>query len=637
MPAPHRSATVRLSGVPGHPGAAAAAGGSTSRWLEALDVVVSPGVERLRIDDRDSAVDGDVGAVVAAARDAGVAHVTLATDGARFDGAVGAALAATVDAVVLDIHSDNPRVHDAVVRRRGAHGALVNALNVLAPTRSRVRLRLTLWSRAAQDVRALVNLVSDALRRPFEVDVRLPEQLPAGPNGARLAPPDIEGIRARIGHLAAALDACDGRLVVSYRSGIPACAVPRAQRESLLASEGGAQGMFPPLPCGACAARASCPGLHGWYVREHGSRGLEALPAPLKTTGNRGSAPVGGIDWRRYEDALESARDAFRAGDNESARAAAWSAFGFESLPPAVPAGEIRQADPEDDLSLQLERAVEALGVKRSEEVAYLAGVKPVLYLTVPFDELPEVLERYKGHAIGLTDPSAGDPLAPGVSRAHAHLFVGRTPEGPDFCTEVYRHGDPTRQAAEVGAWMGYPRCCAEAFAASADNSNDSVNVYAAARRTAGPGHALLNLGAGYLIPFYPCSFDCEHAAEFAERVLDTLYPGDAGAEARDDVRRRMARPTLYFDKQFSVFLEGNRDGTGVDYRGAEYACHSRDLSLDSRIMTLTLGGIVDGSSQVDVRDDTWTFDGPLGRIELARRNDAPGILLPFTPRSESR
>lgn len=538
------------------------------------------------------------------------------------------------DELIVTLHSHEARVHDAIARARGGFERTMALLQTMQAFPSVVRVRVPLWGRAAQDVRALVARVVSAASRPVIFDASVPADRAEGPGADALVTPGWDALRSRIGNLAAAAEAAGCRLEVRPGSGVPVCALPAAYR-GVAGARGNADGPSYP-PCEACEARSGCTGPRDWYVALYGAGGLRGVSGELDgLPSGPGEPAIAGVRWGRWEAELAAARDALVAGDVPAARERMWEALGFAGPPPEGEGGAAA-FDPGRDLALIVEQAIARLGCSRAEEVAYLAGVKPVLYLTVPFDRLDATLERFEGHRIAVVDPRTGGRVARGVSTAHAHVFVSRHADGPSACERIYRAGDPTRQAAEMGRWMGYPPCCAEAFARSRDNSSDSGNVYAAAARTAGGGHPLLNLGAVYLVPFYPCSFDCDAAAGFAAAVFDALFPASGFPEQRADVLRRTSRPTLYFDNGLSVFFEGVRAGSDVRYDGIEFGCRTPDPTLDYRLMSLTLGPALTSGRQLSVGDARWIVEGGPARSELPRRPDSPGILLPFTSRSSA-
>ncbi len=332
------------------------------------------------------------------------------------------------------------------------------------------------------------------------------------------------------------------------------------------------------------------------------------------------------VDWPAVNDAWEKGRAALRDGNLKEARTQASFAMGFEQAPTLA---EVSENQPTDDVSMQIEDAIRAHGYDRMEEVSYMAGLKPVLYLTLPFDQVEKYRARYKGHHIEVVQAETGESLGKGVATGHAHFFVSRDVEQAQFVAKVYRSGDPTAQAFQVGELMGYPNCCAAMFASMADTSSDSENVYAVSERECSDPNPLLNLGMAHIVPFYPCRFDCEKGGDYADRTLEALFPDDDAA--RQAVIDKMGRPTLYFDKYRSIVFDGSLQEWTVRYDSAHFVSRTAEPELEVQLMHLVLGPLMQASRKLAISSDGWEFFGIGGNTRLLRRSRGPGILLPFS------
>jgi hypothetical protein len=171
------------------------------------------------------------------------------------------------------------------------------------------------------------------------------------------------------------------------------------------------------------------------------------------------------------------------------------------------------------------------------EEVAFAAGLKPVLYLVVPSAELPGVLARYP-NAVTREDrmretPGSGERHY-GAGDEHVHVFVGaRAREACDLWA-----ADSSRHVEELGALMGYPRCCVRAFAAMANRALNWVFPLVVAARTRALGGRFdrhLDFVTQRLIPFVPCRFDCARAIDWASRVAEEARVTPGGVTVRYD------------------------------------------------------------------------------------------------------
>jgi hypothetical protein len=124
-------------------------------------------------------------------------------------------------------------------------------------------------------------------------------------------------------------------------------------------------------------------------------------------------------------------------------------------------------------------------------------------------------------------------------------LYIARKPEQAEELARaeapVLPGGPPRRPDEEVvaahtrfGALLGFPPCCVAAFCARLQRGvtrradgrmahEDFVAAEDAAARTAAPLGRLNNLlpdRTARLIAFYPCRFDCETAARYAEALF---------------------------------------------------------------------------------------------------------------------
>lgn len=100
--------------------------------------------------------------------------------------------------------------------------------------------------------------------------------------------------------------------------------------------------------------------------------------------------------------------------------------------------------------------------------------------------------------------------------------------------------------ASRVGVLLGYPSCCAEAFAAeSAFLRVSYMWMYLMARlRHAGPACSLLNPGLEHLVHHVPCSLSCEATRASATGLLEAIRDR-FGAKTAEELERSSQRPWL--------------------------------------------------------------------------------------------
>jgi hypothetical protein len=115
-----------------------------------------------------------------------------------------------------------------------------------------------------------------------------------------------------------------------------------------------------------------------------------------------------------------------------------------------------------------------------------------------------------------------------------------------------------------LGELMGYPACCAAAFAALEDRGDNLHNERLPFLRHPGaPLHPLLHrTGLVRFVSHHLCSPDCAASIEQAERVLALL--GDAFPEAPARLLAALRVPSLFLDYERNTCLEGAWDEAGA-------------------------------------------------------------------------
>ncbi len=386
---------------------------------------------------------------------------------------------------------------------------------------------------------------------------------------------------------------------------------------------------------------------------EDGAEAVTVRPArgAAKTQRRPATAELGGGEAR----ALGQLAGGEAAGDSlvEAAEVARLTAAALEALPGRLAPGRrrfataraamARGAGPLEAFGLRGEvpaaAAAPALDVGLPSEEAELwlfrAGLKPVAFLTVrPGEEAravapfadgggPVHVERRERRVeVGAQDAwvdrrDRGEP--------RVELYVAREAELARRAARLQAEGDPSAQLRQMGALMGYPPCCVEAFAAQDDRANNTRNRYATAGRTRAPGPwpwELANLSV-MLLPFYPCRYDCPAALAQARAALGELERAHPGAAAR--LRAGLGRPVLYFDHDHQLVFDGAVEADGaVRHRGvAVPGPASRALARFGG--ALALG---DRLRLDEARLSVWRGDALV--FELSRTDPGLGFVAPF-------
>lgn len=266
---------------------------------------------------------------------------------------------------------------------------------------------------------------------------------------------------------------------------------------------------------------------------------------------------------------------------------------------------------------------------------AFRAGVKPVAFLTVrPADVEPTLAFFGAAHCerrdrmvqVGAQDcwkdrRDEGEP--------RVELYIAHDADLARRAAYLQAEVDPTAAMREIGALVGYPPCCVEAFARQDDRANNSRNRYESQARTLAPDgstHApwpweLNNLHT-MIVPFYPCSYRCERALAWACACLAEMarvHPAVVAA-----LRAALARPVLYFDHDHQLVLDGEYVDGRVSY-SAVALTESAPPQLTALAAALRLGNQL----SLDDRRLRVERDGrPV--LNLTRTDPALGFIAPF-------
>lgn len=218
--------------------------------------------------------------------------------------------------------------------------------------------------------------------------------------------------------------------------------------------------------------------------------------------------------------ACEQARD----GESEAAvfeRIEAWASLPeLELLPARRVLAALRDLAP----------APAGLDPTREEQPLELgllrAGIKPAMKLEFDARSLRGSLEQAGYLTVELTTDRVPNALRrEGVREGHFPIFLASRERAPlEVLERIIRrggHGTDPAETREVGAALGYPPCCVEAFLDRARFASDDLRMLAcAAAATRGPARPELDPTAPWaLIEYVPCRLDCEASTSRAERA----------------------------------------------------------------------------------------------------------------------
>jgi hypothetical protein len=194
-----------------------------------------------------------------------------------------------------------------------------------------------------------------------------------------------------------------------------------------------------------------------------------------------------------------------------------------------------------------------ALQGPQAEDVALLAGLKPLVLRELPQEEATARAEFFQQRGL------CAHVTSPGGARATptARLIAGRNEAQVGEAAELLARGLPTpREHRRLGSLLGYPPCCVSAFCEHPDD--DRARMEQAASRTRPPGNPWLNVLDPWgfrLISWDPCTFQCALSSTYADRLESLLRPHFRPFLQR--TREALAAARLYLHRDVQLTLEG--------------------------------------------------------------------------------
>lgn len=172
------------------------------------------------------------------------------------------------------------------------------------------------------------------------------------------------------------------------------------------------------------------------------------------------------------------------------------------------------------------------------EWLAVRSGLKPACRNVADPEAADRLVEQARGSGLHALVTKAEDFVAGFCSRldlpkATMIVHVARSEEAATATAEAERsmiescRGGARATADQVralGAALGYPACCIEAFIPVRDRSNAEIGFHAL-RRTSGAGSRLLNniIEERALVSHCPCRYDCAPSLRYARALFGEL------------------------------------------------------------------------------------------------------------------
>lgn len=290
------------------------------------------------------------------------------------------------------------------------------------------------------------------------------------------------------------------------------------------------------------------------------------------------------------------------------------------------------------------------IGCGRGASIALELGLKPMLRELIAVPELDAARARFErdGFAVEISPMVVGATYDGWLGRPASREGAARDAGADRRPVYVGRDRARLREAIEaelsrtlegaraLGALLGYPACCVEAFV-SAGRDRRAHRLWAgAAARTEGRFEARLDVldhAVFSYVSWFPCRFDCAPSLALADALAEAL-------EARHPelvraIDRALGAPRLVLAPEVQLVLAGSLGAEGITIASMRAAACDRDprAHADAREADVTaraLAWLADART-LSVRDATLVVDGAARTLPL----EAPlPLLLPFVPRA---
>jgi hypothetical protein len=250
--------------------------------------------------------------------------------------------------------------------------------------------------------------------------------------------------------------------------------------------------------------------------------------------------------------------------------------------------------------------------------IAYRLELRPAATLTIdPQDEekvralLPGVIERREHDRAGARK---------------IELFAAHDAAAARRLAELSAADASSDAASSLGAILGYPACCVQAFVAQIDH-DESYDRYSIAARTSfgpGPWPALLDDTSLKVLPHDPCTYRCERSREQAGALLAVLAVEEPRLHAA--LHDYLGGPVLYFDHDHQLRFHGAVSEGGIVYERVAMPF------AGSPPFAQLAGAIASGDRLVLSEGALTVFAGAAPLFALERTDPGLGLILPFAP-----
>lgn len=270
------------------------------------------------------------------------------------------------------------------------------------------------------------------------------------------------------------------------------------------------------------------------------------------------------------------------------------------------------------------------------EATAYMLGLRPATYLRVEPQDADRIAARLPGF-VERRDRRVGTPgsgaLDDSPGRGEPRVDLHAAPDA-DVARRIadYRELASDTHISEVGALLGYPACCVQAYLTQGDRSDASFNRYAIAARTSigpGPWPRWLDDTSLKLLPHLTCTYRCERSLEQIDALIEALAVEQP--ELRQSLADYLGGPVLYFDEDHQLRFDGeSTDPMAIRFQGVSMPS-SPSESFAQLAASVALG------DRLVLTDATLTvYLGDELVFTLERSDPGLGVILPFAARTKA-
>ena len=357
------------------------------------------------------------------------------------------------------------------------------------------------------------------------------------------------------------------------KCGVPACYMPRAIRDEHFArpipaeERARAAGFRKSEACARCELDDRCYGIRGSYAELYGLGELRPIVGgeiapPEQAPAEIASVPV-----------------------HADPRASVWTSIGLSPSHVLRPGSAERLTD-QSVFERHSHPWIEGLDASLDREVVQLeGGLREVLKIERGSASAAEETAA-KFRARGLAAGVYIGPPGPGGSSRRAMAFVARSQARVDEALEIepgltgsFRERAPL--VRRMGRLLGYPGCCVDAFATSAEQ-DDSTHLQRLAHAHPGPMAPEQNWAATPIRPFshFPCTPDCPATARLAASTLALMT-----SSYRAALEKALCSVALVTAAdRFALLLGARADGPGA-FTYAGVLSH-KNLGMEDAILS---------------------------------------------------